>query len=170
MYRTHLFVDAPVDYKGRSPAYAYKEQPEMTSDSEAWRMYLSEAAIFDEVLEEYKDTSDSLLVFVRLFPVFLDFANLIALSVYDRLLCSRSYSKQSAMRRWHLTCCPTLRPPTRKLLSPGNVFTRLLHHRRLQERSTASIEKRWGGNRVYVCKDGRDWEWNISKGEFNIDI
>ncbi len=59
---------APRDYKTRYPPDPYGQ--EMSAMARIWSIYLDEAADFDaNMLAEWRDTIDVLLVFVRLtFP------------------------------------------------------------------------------------------------------
>ncbi len=59
---------APRDYKARYPLDPYGQ--EMSAMARIWSIYLDEAADFDaNMLAEWRDTIDVLLVFVRLtFP------------------------------------------------------------------------------------------------------
>ncbi len=60
---------APRDYKARYPPDPYGQ--EMSENARIWPIYLEEAAEFDaNMLAEWRDTIDVLLVFVRLtFPL-----------------------------------------------------------------------------------------------------
>ncbi len=59
---------APRDYKARYPLDPYGQ--EMSKNARIWSIYLDEAADFDaNMLAEWRDTIDVLLVFVR--PRFL---------------------------------------------------------------------------------------------------
>ncbi len=55
---------APRDYKARYPLDPYGQ--EMSENARIWSIYLDEAADFDaNMLAEWRDTIDVLLVFVR---------------------------------------------------------------------------------------------------------